>query len=94
MIYRSQIIVCTANKRIHLLAALENSPKPPGMMEMSFSADAHDDDTIVILQTWESKDSCDAFLASMSSEQRAGFAALTASRSECWHEEQLTLSAP
>lgn len=76
-----------------MLMALEKglADNPKGMLEMTFSADAHDDDTIVILQTWESKASCVAFQASLSSEQAAGYSALLVSRAEAWHTEPLSL---
>ncbi len=95
MMYRSQILVCNANKREQMLMALEKglADKPKGMLEMTFSADAHDDNTIVVLQAWESKESGVAFQASLSSEQKAGYAALVASRAECWHREYLSLPA-
>ena len=95
MIYRSQILVCNTDKRDKMLMALKKGlmDKPKGMLEMAFSADAHDDATIVILQTWESRASCVAFQASLSSEQAAGFAALLASKAESWHSELLSLPA-
>ncbi len=93
MIYRSQILVCNANKRDQMLKALEKAlvEKPKGMLEMAFAADSHDDDTIVVLQTWESKESSLAYQASLSSEQVSGFAALVASKAECFHTERLSL---
>jgi len=94
MIYRSQILVCNTNMRDKMLMALKKGleDKPKGMLEMAFSADAHDDDTIVIVQTWESKESGVAFQASLPSEQVAKFAALVASKAECWHSERLSLA--
>ncbi|MFT5515924.1 MAG: heme-degrading monooxygenase HmoA [Rhodothermales bacterium] len=94
MMYRSQILVCNAGKRDQMLMALDKglAHKPNGMLAMAFSADAHDDNTIVIVQTWESKDSCTAFQASLSAEQAAGFAALVASKAEGWHREVLSVT--
>ena len=77
-----------------MLLALEKglTEKPEGMGEMVFSADVHDGNTITILQSWESKVACLAFQSSLSTEQAAGFAALVATKAECWHHEILSLA--
>jgi heme-degrading monooxygenase HmoA len=93
MIYRTQILVCQKSMRDKMLMALKKgqADKPTGMLGMAVSADAHDDDTIVILQTWESKAAAVAYQASLSPEQAAGYSALLVSRAEAWHTEPLSL---
>ncbi len=94
MIYRTQILVCSANNNDTMLMILKKgmSEKPNGMQEMAYTIDAHDSDKIVVLQAWESKEKFIAFQNSLSSEQAAKFAAVLASQTECWHRDGLTLS--
>jgi len=95
MIYRTQIIVCQADKRDTLLGALKKGAAAgvPGMTAQTFSVDAHDDDTLVILQAWESKQAAVTFQESLPSEKAAMFASLMTSRTMCWHSETLSLPA-
>jgi len=95
MIYRTQIIVCQADKRDMLLMALKKGAAAgvPGMTAQTFSVDAHDGDTLVILQAWKSKEAAMTFQASLPSEKAAMFASLMATRTMCWHSEPLSLSA-
>jgi len=94
MIYRTQIIVCSANSKDQMLMILKKgqSEMPKGMLKMAFTIDAHDDDKLIVLQSWDSKESFSAFQESLSSEQAAGFASVMASHAECWHNDSLTLS--
>ena len=94
MIYRTQIIVCSADSKDKMLMILRKgqSEMPKGMLKMAFTIDAYDDDKFIVLQSWDSKDSFFAFQKSLSSKQAAGFAAAMASHAECWHNDSLTLS--
>ncbi|MEM1413469.1 MAG: hypothetical protein AAGH15_01145 [Myxococcota bacterium] len=93
MIYRTQILVCQPGKRDTLLGALTQGAAAgiPGMTAQKMLADAHDADTIVLLQSWESKEAADTFQASIPAEKAAMFQSLMASRTMCWHAEPLHL---
>jgi hypothetical protein len=93
MIFRSQILTCHADKRAQMSMSLEKGKieKPTGMLEMSFAADATDDVTLLILQTWESKERCLAFQDALPAEKQAFFKTLVASKMECWHSEAVTI---
>lgn len=94
MIYRTQIVVCQPGKRSALLGALEKGAAAgiPGMSGQQVVADAHDENTVVILQTWESKEAADTFQASLPPEKAAMFQSLMTSRTMCWHSETLALA--
>ena len=49
------------------------------------------EDTLVILQTWESKEAADKFQAALPPEKTAMFQSLMSSRTMCWHDETLAL---
>ncbi len=92
MIYRTQIITCSADNTDKMLMILKKgqSEMPNGMLKMSFTTDANDDDKFIVLQSWDSKESFIAFQGSLSKEQAAGFAAVIASHAECWYNDSLT----
>ncbi|MFT5587070.1 MAG: hypothetical protein ACI9VR_004678 [Cognaticolwellia sp.] len=95
MIYRTAILVCHTDCRPKMLGALQQGQviKPAGMLTMAYSAGT-DDDTIALLQTWESKKAFDDFGAAMPAEQKRGFAALVATTVDAWHSGPLELPVP
>ncbi len=93
MLYRTQIIVCQPNKREVLLQAIAQGATAgiPGMTSQQARPDVTDDETIVILQSWDSKQAADEFQAALPPEKAQMFQSLMVSRAMCWHDEALAV---
>ncbi len=89
--YRTQVLTCHPGKRDEMLMALKQglTSKPTGMLDMEFQADDTDELTLVVVQTWESKEVSLAFQASLPPEKKAFFGTLVASKAEAWHRESV-----